>query len=114
MQGFLVTFYTQQDRRHAGQPLCDWLLELARSLQLMGATLSTAAEGFGHDGQVHSQHFFELADQPVQVRLAMTAEQCERLFERLENEDLALFYVKSAVEMGSVGRRKAERDDGAA
>ncbi len=30
MQGYQLTFITQQGRRHQGQPICDWLLEEAR------------------------------------------------------------------------------------
>ncbi|MNO72921.1 hypothetical protein D3C76_638770 [compost metagenome] len=112
MQGYLVTFFTHQNRRHGGKPITDWLVELAKSMKLKGATLVVGAEGFGHGGRLHSYHFFELADQPVEVCLAVTEEECERLFERLDSEDLALFYVKTPVELGTVGRRKVEREDG--
>ncbi|MBH8717163.1 MULTISPECIES: hypothetical protein [Pseudomonas aeruginosa group] len=29
MQGYQLTFITQQGRHHQGQPLCDWLLDEA-------------------------------------------------------------------------------------
>ena len=32
MQGFQVTFFTQQNRRHGGKPLAEWLLDTARAL----------------------------------------------------------------------------------
>ncbi|MOA30143.1 hypothetical protein D3C78_1512060 [compost metagenome] len=47
----------------------------------------------------------------MEICIAVTEEECERLFERLEQEDLALFYVKTPVELGTVGKRKAERDN---
>jgi len=72
MQGYQVTFLTQQNRRYQGHALGDWLVELAKELGLRGATLSTAIEGFGHTGRLHSAHFFELAEQPVEVRFALT------------------------------------------
>lgn len=104
MQGYLVTFYTQQDRRHhSGTPLGEWLLHEARRMGLRGATLSGAAEGFGHHGKIHSAHFFELADQPVAVSMALGAEECERFFLRLREEGVHVFYVKTPVEFGTTG-----------
>jgi len=47
MLGFQLTFFTQQDRRHHGVSLGQWLLEVAQGLGINGATLITAAEGFG-------------------------------------------------------------------
>ncbi len=109
MQGYLVTFFTQQNRRYHGKLLTTWLVDLAMEMKLKGATLVMGAEGYGHAGRLHTYHFFELADQPVEICIAASAEECERLFERLDAEDLALFYVKSPVEMGSIGKRKGER-----
>ncbi|MGE8154486.1 DUF190 domain-containing protein [Pseudomonas vancouverensis] len=105
MNGFLVIFITQQNRRHRGKMLGDWLVDLAKDMGLHGATLSTGIEGFGHSGKLHSAHFFELADQPAEIRLAITEEESARLFERLEAEDFALFYIKAPIEFGTVGRQ---------
>jgi len=103
MQGFQITFFTHQDRRHQGKPLADWLVHLAQEMGLPGATLIAGGEGFGHRGRIHSAHFFELADQPQEVTMAVTAQQCEQLFARLAAEGVHLFYVKTAVEFGVLG-----------
>ncbi len=108
MKGFLVIFFTQQNRRHHGKMLGDWLVDLAKEMGLRGATLATAIEGFGHSGKLHSSHFFELADQPTEIRLAITEEEFTSLFARLEAEDLSLFYIKTPIEFGSVGKRATE------
>ncbi|PCR94431.1 DUF190 domain-containing protein [Pseudomonas allokribbensis] len=108
MKGFLVIFFTQQNRRHQGKMLGDWIVDLAKELGLRGATLSTAIEGFGHTGRLHSSHFFELADQPTEIRMAITEEESDRLFKRLETEDFSVFYIRTPIEMGFVGR-KADR-----
>jgi PII-like signaling protein len=100
MNGYQITFFTHQNRRHHGQPLADWLVHLARELKLRGATAIAASEGFGHHGRIHSAHFFELADQPVEVLIAATEEEAARLFARLREEKLELFYVKTPVEFG--------------
>ena len=104
MDGYQITFFTQQDKRHAGRPIAEWLLALARELDLPGATLIAAAEGYGQHRRLHSAHFFELADQPLEIQIAVAAADAERLFARLAAEGVELFYVKSAVEFGVTGR----------
>ena len=103
MNGYQITFFTQQDKRHHGKPLADWLLHLAQEMGLRGATLISGSEGYGQHGRIHSAHFFELADQPLEVLMAVTAEEAGRLFERLEAEGVHLFYVKTPVEFGTLG-----------
>lgn len=103
MNGFQLTFFTQQDRRLHGMPLGDWLVHLAREMGLQGATLFSGGEGIGRHHRIHSARFFELADQPVEVVMVVTAEESDRLFERLVAEGVQLFYVKTPVEFGVLG-----------
>ncbi|WP_426203968.1 DUF190 domain-containing protein [Pseudomonas sp. TWP3-1] len=108
MKGFLVVFFTQQNRRYKGKMLGDWVVDLAKDLGLRGATLSTGIEGFGHTGKLHSAHFFEMADEPVEIQLAITQDECDSLFQRLEAEQISLFYIKSPIEIGFVGQGEIE------
>jgi len=103
MQGYQITFFTHQDKRHKGKPLADWLVHLAQDMGLPGATLIAGGEGFGQHRRIHSAHFFELTDQPVEVQMAVGEADAQRLFERLRAEGVHLFYVKTAVEFGSLG-----------
>ncbi|MDO6386637.1 MULTISPECIES: DUF190 domain-containing protein [unclassified Uliginosibacterium] len=103
MQGFQLSFFTRQDHKHAGLPLAEWLLQEARRLGLGGATLIAASEGFGHHGKLHSAHFVELADQPQEVTLAVSAADAERFFARLAEEGIKVFYVKTPIEFGITG-----------
>lgn len=103
MTGYQITFFTQQDREHHGRRMGEWLLGLAKELHLRGATLSAAIEGVDHTGRVHSAHFFELADQPLTIVFILTADEADRLFSRLEAENVRLFYVKVPVEFGTTG-----------
>ena len=103
MNGYQLTFFTQQDRRHGGKPVSEWLMQLAKQLGLRGATVLAAAEGFGHSGHMHSARFFELSDQPQEVVMMVTEEQAAVLFARLKAEKMALFYAKTPVEFGVVG-----------
>ena len=103
MKGYQLTFFTQQDRQHNHLPLGEWLLQAAMKLGIGGATLIVATEGFGHDRKLHSAHFFELADQPVEVTMAVNEQQAERIFEHLRQEGVKVFYVKTPIEFGMTG-----------
>ena len=103
MHGYQLTFFTQQDHRHHGKSLAHWLVEEARALGIGGATLLAATEGFGHHRRIHSVHFIELTDQPLEVVMAVTAEEADRLFARLKAEKVKIFYSKTPVEFGTTG-----------
>ena len=103
MEGYQLTFFTLQDRKHRGQSMGNWLVEEARRLGIRGATLLTATEGFGHHRRIHAMHFFELADQPVEVTMAVTAEEAGQMLERLREEGVNIFYVKTPIEFGMTG-----------
>jgi len=110
MKGYQITFFTQQDRRQHGKPMADWLLHLANELGLRGATVTVGSEGVGQHHRIHSARFFELADQPVSVVMAVSNEEAERLFARLRSEGAQLFYVKTPVEFGMIGDDKESSD----
>lgn len=103
MHGYQLTFFTQQDRRHHGLSLAQWLIEEARKTGIGGATLIPAAEGFGHDRKIRSSHFFELSDQPIEVTMAVSEADADRLFKRLKEEGVNIFYVKAPIEFGMTG-----------
>jgi PII-like signaling protein len=103
MKGYQITFFTQQDRRHQHKPMAEWLMLAARDLGLRGATIMAANEGYGQHRRIHSAHFFELADQPQEIVMALTEEETTRLFDFLKSERVHLFYVKTPVEFGVLG-----------
>lgn len=103
MNGYQLTFFTQQDRRVHHQPIAEWLVSEALKMGLRGATLMAAAEGFGHHHKIHSAHFFELADQPLEVVMVVTEDEMQRFFTCLGEAQVKLMYVKIAVEFGVLG-----------
>ena len=103
MKGYQITFFTQQNRRHRHKSLAEWLMFAARDLGIRGATILAASEGFGAHRRIHSAHFFELADQPQEVLMAVSEDEAERLFAFLETEKVHVFYVKTPVEFGVIG-----------
>ncbi len=104
MNGYQITFFTHQDRRFKGKQIGDWLLQVVTELRLRGASLHAGGESFARGQRMHSAHFFELADQPVEVLVAVTTEEAARLFDRLKAEGVHLFYVKTPVEFGVLGK----------
>lgn len=100
MHGYQLTFFTQQSRKHNGLPLGEWLLQEARKLGIKGATLTAAIQGFGHDGKLHSAHFFELSDQPIEIIMALSETDAKRIFARLHEEKINVFFVKTPIEYG--------------
>ncbi|AAQ58942.1 DUF190 domain-containing protein [Chromobacterium violaceum] len=105
MQGYQLSFFTQQGHRHHGVPLAEWILQEAHRLGIGGATLFAASEGFGGDRRIHAARFFELADQPEEVTMALSAQEAELLLDRLRGEGVKVFYVKTPVEYGMLGEK---------
>lgn len=104
MQGYQITFFTQQDRMYGHIPLAQWLLDEAKRLGIRGATLDGALQGLGHDGAVHAINMFDFSDQPVQVTMVLSTEEVEHLFSRLEHEQVQVFYTKIPAEFGTLGK----------
>lgn len=100
MQGYFVTFFTQQNRTHDGMQLARWLVEQAQALGISGATLFSGKAGFGHDGRFHSENYFDLEDPPLQVAMALAPEECDKLMARLREEGVRIFFTKSRIEFG--------------
>lgn len=103
MKGFQLEFFMGQNQRHGHQAMFEWLLQTARARQISGCTVIMCSMGFGHHRRIHSAHFFELSDQPVEVTMVVTEEEANSLFQFLEEEKVHLFYVKLPVEFGTLG-----------
>ncbi|MGN5763448.1 DUF190 domain-containing protein [Acinetobacter calcoaceticus] len=108
MNGFLITFYTAQNRSYQGQPISEWLLAVAKQMSLRGATVLAGLEGVDHQGLFHSASFFELADRPMQIQFAVTEQQATELLSYLNAKEISLFYVKTPIEFGVVGQQRTD------
>ena len=110
MQGVYLRFYLQESSRHHGRLTYEWLLEHAKGLGIKGGTAFRSIAGYGRHGQLHEQHFFELAgDLTVQVGFAVKQADADRLLQSLAQEKLEIFYLRLPVEMGVTGKVLAER-----
>lgn len=108
MNGFLLSFYTAQNRTYQGQMMSEWLLAVAKQMNLRGATVLAGVEGVDHQGLFHSASFFELADRPVQIQFAVSNQQATELLDYLNDKEISLFYVKTPIEYGVVGQAKPD------
>ena len=104
MKGYQITFFTQEDHLHGMTQMAEWLLLTARDLGLRGATIVTGSEGYGQHRHIHSARFFELADNPQEIMMVVNEEEADILFSHIEKEGVHLFYAKTPVEFGMLGK----------
>ena len=103
MKGFQLIFSTLHNRKHTnGENLVEWLEKNAQKLGIQGITIINVSQGGGRDGKVHSASFFELADQPIEVIMNVSEEECAKLFAFLAEEKQGIFYTKTAIEFGTI------------
>ena len=104
MNAVMLRLFTEEDHKHSGRLVYEWLLETARDLGIPGGSAFRAIAGYGHHGRIHENGFFELAGKlPVEVMFAATAEQSDRLLAAIATEGLRLFYIRTPAETGSTG-----------
>jgi PII-like signaling protein len=97
----LLNFYVSEKQHHKGRPLYEWLLEEAKSFGIHGGSAFRAMAGFGRHGKLHQDTFFELAGElAVKVEFILDDEITEQFIARIQTENLAIFYVRSAVQSG--------------
>lgn len=104
MNSVMLRLFTEEDHKHQGRLVYEWLLETGRELGIPGGSAFRAIAGFGHHGRIHEDTFFELAGKlPVEVMFAASADQVDALLAKVSEEGLRLFYIRSAVETGTTG-----------
>lgn len=104
MHGTYLRFYVQENRKHHGMLVYEWLLETAKKAGIHGGSAFRAIAGYGRHGILHEQHFFELAgDLTVEVEFLLSDEQAATLLGVLQKEHVQLFYAKAPAEFGVAG-----------
>ncbi len=104
MKGYEITFFTHEGRFHESKQMSEWLVHTALDLGLRGATVMTGSEGYGHKRNIHSARFFEPPDNPEEIVMIANGEETDHLFDHLQKEGAHLFYVKTPVEFGMLGK----------
>lgn len=109
MQGYSLRFYMHENQKHRGRLLYQWLLEQARDNGFVGGTAFRAIAGFGRNGVLNEQQFFECAGQEtVLVEFLVSDEQARRLTDIALKDGAPLFYARFPVEFGVLGRDDTE------
>ncbi|CAH2801770.1 MAG: FIG00453397: hypothetical protein [uncultured Caballeronia sp.] len=102
MNGYQLTFYTEQNRKCGHLTFCEWLLQEVRKRGIRGAMVTSAAEGIGHAGAHHAAHILKLADQLGQVILVVTEHKADEL-EAVRATNVHVFYTRVPIEFGLLG-----------
>ncbi len=102
-KGTYLKFYVHENRKHRHILLYEWLLEQARKIGIHGGSAFRSIAGYGHNGILHEQHFFELAgDLTIEVEFMLTEEDADRFLQFVRGEGIHLFYAKLPAEFGMI------------
>jgi PII-like signaling protein len=104
MKGYEIIFFTHEDCLHGSMQMSEWLMLTALDLGLRGATVLTGSDGYGHKFNIRSLRFFEVSDNPQEIVMIVNEEETDLLFDHLQKEGAHLFYVKTPVEFGVLGK----------
>ena len=103
MKGICLKFYTYEHQKHGGMVLYEWLLEFAKKNKIPGGSVFRGIAGYGRQGILHEEHFFELASSvPIEIAFIIAENETERFLDLLKQEILDLIYVKTPVEYGAL------------
>jgi PII-like signaling protein len=104
MNAVMLRLFAEEDDKHKGKLVYEWLLETGRKLGISGGSAFRAIAGYGHGGRIHEDTFFELSGKlPVEVMFAATHEQADALLAKVAAEGLRLFYIRTEAETGTTG-----------
>lgn len=104
MNAVMLRLFTEEDHKHQGKLVYEWLLETGRELGIPGGSAFRALAGYGHGKRMHEDSFFELGGKlPVEVMFATSAERADALLARIAADGLHLFYIRTPAETGTTG-----------
>ena len=101
--GVYLHFYVHENRKHHHVLLYEWLLEQAKKAGIHGGSAFRAIAGYGRNGILHEQHFFELAgDLTIKVEFIVTLEEAKYLLDLVKREKVHIFYSMARGEFGAL------------
>jgi uncharacterized protein len=106
-KGCSLRFYMQENARHRGVLLYDWLLGQAKKHGVHGGSAFLAMAGFGRHGVLHEHQFIELqGDLPVMVEFLVTEDEARQILDLVHQDGARLFWAKAPVEFGVMGQEE--------
>ena len=104
-QGVHLYFYCHAHTKHDGMLLTEWLLEQAKKHGLGGGSVFRATAGFGRNGVLHEEQFFELADNlPVKVEFLLGDAQADALVQMVSDAGVDAVYARSPASFAVLGK----------
>ena len=104
-QGVHLCFYCHAQTKHDGKLLTEWLLEQAKKHGLGGGSVFRATAGFGRNGVLHEEQFFELADNlPVKVEFLLGDAQADALVQMVDDAGVDAVYARSPASFAVLGK----------
>jgi PII-like signaling protein len=83
--GYLLRIFLGEADKHAGRPLYEWLVRLARERGLAGATVVRGLMGFGGSSRLHTFKIERLSlDLPIVVEIVDTREKLEAFLAEID------------------------------
>ncbi len=78
IKGRLLRIFIDENDKHEGVPLYEWIVARAREKKLVGATVFRALEGFGVHSQIHTAKILRLSSNlPIVIEIIDTRDRIE-------------------------------------
>lgn len=100
--GYEVIFILPENRHHKGKRVYDLVIGAAENLGITRMTERSDIEGTGEDGKLHSAHFFELADRPIELMYAMDEATATAFIDAVEQTGAPVFCICRPVQYGQL------------
>ncbi|MEA1927518.1 MAG: DUF190 domain-containing protein [Candidatus Auribacterota bacterium] len=83
--GYLLRIYLEEDRKHDGLPLYEWIIKLAQEERLSGATILRGMEGFGLHHKMHSAKILRISSNlPIIIEIVDRIDKIEEFFSLID------------------------------
>ena len=111
MDGTFLRFYVEEQQRHHGVLLWEWLLEEANKLGVRGGSAFRAIGGFGRRHELHESRFFELAGgMGIEVEFIANDDETKRLLAVIQQEKIRVFYARIPAHFGIINPDAQDAD----
>ena len=102
--GVYLTFYCHVRSRYNNILVTEWLLEQAKHDGIGGGSVFRATAGFGRNGVLREEAFFELADDlPAKVEFLLDTSAAERMLTRVRAAGVNVVYALTPADFAVLG-----------
>ena len=103
MNGTFLRFYVDEQQRHRGVLLWEWVLGEANRIGVRGGSAFRAVGGFGRRHALHESRFFELAGETgIELEFIANDEEATQLLALVEKERIRIFFARIPAQFGVI------------